>query len=319
MYSILFTNVGKHCEIIQYFKSNGFRVTGTDIYQDNSIPASSCCDSYYRIPFYKDKSYAAAILDICLAEDVKLVFPLSHNDIFIIDEQRDIFRKSGVFLLLPERDILLKCMNLWERFIAFRHLSVPTPQTWLPSQISISKFDYPLYFKSIDSLSQYPNQIVKNARELNFFLSECKASVIQEIITGKEYVINILSDIRGRVVSLYPVNVNIRKTSNTRIFTLEKSNDIFRKISDIAVLFELTGPSSIKFIYNEENEKSYIISIKPGFDNSVLLTMKAGPFYAKAFKSFIKGWDILPNADDHNLNMSMFFYEKPFFYQNKNK
>ena len=115
--NILLTAIGSFSAdcVISSLKRNGHTVIGCDIYPPEWHPVSKDCYKVYQVPFAtKSNDYLDALLRICDAEAVDMLFPLTDLEIDVLNSHRDAFSNTGVKLCIQSESCLKIARNKYE-------------------------------------------------------------------------------------------------------------------------------------------------------------------------------------------------------------
>ena len=311
MESILLISASNQISLIKTLIKGGLRVIAANSLPKNLSPETGFCSKYYKLPHYKDKGYASALLDICIAESISLIIPLGLNELPFIDEQREVFRKFGFNILMPEAPALEEIKSRWQVFLKLRQHAVPTPQVWKPNQISDSSVEYPLIVMPSNAYDQSRGYLAHNARDLSFFLYYIQDPIIQPYIKGNEYVVDVISNPHGQVISAI-IKMILEKHDKIKVKTISHPR-LQSRVIQTAGVFNLSGLYTIHAVQTEE-DRFLITHIKPVPDISLSLSIQAGAPYYDAIYSFIKGWQVLPRLDDYIKDLTALYYNSSVYH-----
>src|SRR5699024_10769170 len=106
--------------------------------------------------------------------------------------------------------------------------------------------------------------IVKNEKELNFFIDYVKNPIVQEFVEGTEYTIDVLCDLKGKVISVVPrerIEVRSGEVSKSKIV---KNSNIINATLDLCNKLNIdsdikpVGPLTIQCIVNKSDDIKFI-------------------------------------------------------------
>jgi carbamoyl-phosphate synthase large subunit len=139
MINILFVSVGRRVELLQAFhraykalELDG-NIVATDI--DPLASALQVADKPYIIPHLDSSHYIPTLVEICQREQINIVFPLIDPDIPILARNREAIEATGAHLAIVSQNAAGTTGDKWLTYQFLKHLSVPTPHSWLPSQL----------------------------------------------------------------------------------------------------------------------------------------------------------------------------------------
>jgi len=205
MLNILFTSVGRRVELLRIFRrayeSLGLagKIIGTDI--DPLAPAISVADDFYMVPRHDSDNYIPALVDICLTENIDVVFPLIDPDIPVLSRHRDQIANAGAKLAVVDSAAAEIAADKWQTVQFFRSLGLATPRSWLPGELKGDPA-FPVFIKPRRGSAATNTFKVKNAAELKFFSDYVEDPIIQEFVDGSEITSDIVCDLKSEVLSV---------------------------------------------------------------------------------------------------------------------
>ncbi|HHV27337.1 MAG TPA: ATP-grasp domain-containing protein [Tissierellia bacterium] len=298
--NILFTAIGKRVQLIKYFKNEHY-VVGVD--SGNLAPATYFVDEFYKVPRCDEKNYVNCLIDICKKEKVDMIVPLYEKEFLKLCDSRKLFEEIGTVLLLSHKKIIEICNDKLESYKFFIENDIKTPFTYDMKSIKKKEVSFPLIIKPRDGMGSKGVFIVKNEKELNFFIDYVKNPIVQEFVEGTEYTIDVLCDLKGKVISVVPrerIEVRSGEVSKSKIV---KNSNIINATLDLCNKLNIdsdikpVGPLTIQCIVNKSDDIKFI-EVNPRFGGGVPLTFEAGVSYQKYFEKMVNGEDILSIIND---------------------
>ena len=281
MFTILFTAIGRRVELVQAFKSSyaalelETSILATDA-EPALAPASYFVDQCFKVPKTDDEGYVDYLLAICKAKEVDLLIPLFEPEFPLLAARRCEFEKLGILLLLSERKVLDICQDKWLTYNFFTTHGIITPKTWRENNFPKETF-FPVFVKPRKGMGSRGAQKVDNIKQLELILQQDVELLIQEYIQGKEYTLDILADLEGRVLSVVP-----RERLEVRAGEVSKSRTVYRRDlieqgKNIVETLGAIGPVTVQCIDNGKDV--YWIEVNPRFGGGVPLAIRAGVDY----------------------------------------
>jgi carbamoyl-phosphate synthase large subunit len=156
---------------------------------------------------------------------------------------------------------------------------------------------------------------IRNAEELDFFIRYVPDAIVQELITGEEYTIDILVDLHGRVRSVVPrLRVETRAGEISKGITV-KNFDIIKAGKKVAeALPGAVGCITVQCFLTPGGEIKFI-EINPRFGGGIPLSIKAGAdfprwiiemYYGRESEITLDGWEsglVMLRYDDEIFTM----------------
>lgn len=300
--NLLLTAIGKRVQLIEHLKSN-FRVVGADASEQNA--ARHFADSFYRVPGCKEEGYVEALLRICRKEEVSLLIPLYEPEFPILNRAREDFEKEGVRLILSEESVISICGDKRKTAAFFKKYGIPAPETLTEEEIrKLLKEDngenpaeYPLIIKPLGGMGSEGVFPVRNRKELEFFYDYVKNPMVQRLVSGTEYTVDVLCGQFGEPVYIVPrIRLEVRSGEVTKSRVHIQKLVIKETEKLLAALRregKIIGPLTVQCFLSEDETKLWFIEVNPRFGGGVPLSFAAGADYASALKRMC-----LPSDDE---------------------
>lgn len=315
MFTVLFTSIGRRVELVQAFKRSyaairlEARVLATDA-QPCHAPASYFVDQCFKVPKVNDESYVDSLLAICKAEKVDLLIPLFEPEFFLLNAKCSDLEKLGVKLLLSKRQVLESCQDKWQTYHFFISHGIKTPKTWIEN--NLPQIPFPVFVKPRKGMGSRGAQRVDTDKQLEFVLKQNGELLIQEFISGKEYTLDILADLNGKVLSVVP-----RERLEVRAGEVSKSRTVYREdlIEQGRYIVEklgAIGPVTVQCI--DDGKDVYWIEVNPRFGGGVPLAIRAGVDYPVLLYKMVKKQKLQPFLGQYNHNLTMLRYDQAVYF-----
>ncbi|MCY6353989.1 ATP-grasp domain-containing protein [Clostridium sp. ZS2-4] len=304
---ILLTAIGKRVQLIEYLKKDCC-VIGVDC--GTLAAAQKFVDKFYIVPKISDPLYIDALLSICNEEKVDLLIPLYEKEFTMLCEFRSKFEEQGTKILLSDVDVINIFNDKYSTYEFFIKNNISTPKSYLKDSLP-SELVYPLIIKPIDGMGSNNVFKVKNEKELNFFVEYVENPIIQEYIEGTEYTIDVLCDLRERVISAVPrERIEVRSGEVSKSKTV-KDFKIINAVMDLCSKTKFIGPVTIQCIVTHNGEIKFI-EVNPRFGGGVPLSFAAGVDYGKYFNLMCKEEEISPVIGEFE-ELTMLRYDEAVF------
>lgn len=219
--NILLTSVGRRTYLVEYFKE-ALKDRG-EIHVSNSTslsPAFLKADHYVVTPLIYSKEYIPFLLDYCKNNKISALISLFDADLPVLAKNREKFSEIGTRVLVSSERVISICNDKWNAFQYMSANGFVVPQTFLSTEnakaaISAQKIIYPVFVKprwGMGSIGIYQAnsaielevlfQKVKEKISTTYLCYESKQSIaedviIQEMINGQEYGLDIINDLDG--------------------------------------------------------------------------------------------------------------------------
>ena len=313
--NILLTSVGRRVELLKAFRQSMCRsnITGKIITADlkRSAPASFLADTAELAPRIDDPDYVEKLLDICDRHRIDLLIPLIDTELYLLSLYRQKFADRGVTLLLSSVRTNEICYSKKETGIFFEKIGVKTPKVYDLSQNP--ELTFPLIVKPNTGSSSVGVYYVRDSTELNFFATYIKDAIVQELIAGDEYTIDILVDFKGNVISIVP-----RLRLETRAGEVSKGITVKNPALIAAAKYVVESlPGAIGCItvqcFLQSNGEIVFIEINPRFGGGYPLSYRAGADFPSWIVQSLAGENPKVAIDEWEDGLAMLRYDDAIF------
>lgn len=199
--SILFLSAGRRVGLLNAARESlallglGWRVLAVDVEPELSA-ACHMADSFYRVPRANSDEYVPALLAICRRENVRLIIPTIDTELGPLSAHKAIFDSECVRINIgdPEFVNIARDKALTGRRLA--DLGIATPATWAPPPRNEEELIFPAIAKPNSGSSSIGVIRYRSAEEYrrNLPSDDC---IVQELLEGPEYTVNVFCDIGG--------------------------------------------------------------------------------------------------------------------------
>jgi carbamoyl-phosphate synthase large subunit len=203
--NLLFTSSGRRVSLVQMFKKSLGRagVTGRVVTADiqGNAPTAFVSDGHHIVPRVTDGDYLPELLRICALDDIRAIIPLIDTELALLARNKQLFAERGVTVLVPPPAITELSRDKLAAFRFFSAHGIPTPAVYAADAIPDR---FPLIVKPRDGSSSLGVTAVHNREELAFFRRYIRNSMVQEFITGDEFTVDVLADLKGNIRTIVP-------------------------------------------------------------------------------------------------------------------
>ena len=232
--NILLTSVGRRGYLVEYFKEvfAGERL----IYTANSEMTYTMnqSDGYLLTPLIYEEGYVESIINFCQSNNISVVLSLFDIDLFVLAKNEQQFKDNGIELILAPESSIELCNDKWQTFEFLKKLGLKTPKTYLSVEgviaaVASGDLAYPVIMKprwGMASMGIYIaddehelkvlynkscNDIFKSYLKYESELTKEAPVIIQELLIGKEYGIDVINDLNAQYfISLAKQKVRMR-------------------------------------------------------------------------------------------------------------
>lgn len=284
--NILFTSSGRRVELIELFKKalDNLSLTGNIVVADyqSNIPTAFVADYYEEVPRIDRPNYIQHLLKICRKHEIELLVPLIDPELNLLALHREKFTQMGVTILVCSSKTNQICFDKRNTAKFFRQIGVTSPQILDPDQILSDRHArYPFLIKPANGSSSQGVTLIHNAKELEFFKDYIPNAIVQELIHGQEYTLDVLVDFEGRVKCVVPrLRVATRGGEISKGITVKDPQIIAAGTKIVESLPGTIGCLTLQCFLLPSGEVIFI-EINPRFGGGVPLSIAAGADYPK--------------------------------------
>lgn len=280
--SILITSAGRRVELVSYFQEAlirlnliDFKVIATDTYPDLSAACLKCSQAYAVPPSTSD-SYIESLLEICQANNVRILIPTHDAELPILSLARQSFMQIGTAIPIPDHPLVQALCDKKQTASFFRNINVPTPQIYSPSDLT-----FPLFLKPINGSSSIGARKVSDSSALSVSETLDPANVFQELIPDSfnEYSIDLLYSNNGHLISAVP-----RRRLATRGGEISKGRVVRDSVYDYVQdkmrhIYSARGVMTLQLFWNPDSNEIFAIEINPRFGGGYPMSHLSGADY----------------------------------------
>ncbi len=313
--NILLTSVGRRVELLKAFRESMRRshITGKIITTDlkRNAPASFLADAAELVPRIDDPNYIDRLLDICDRHQIDLLIPLIDTELNLLSLHEQRFRDRGVTVLISSAAVNDICYSKKKTGLFFQTIGMKTPKIYQLDQVKDR--DFPLIIKPDQGSASVGVYHIRNRTELNFFANYVKNSIIQELINGEEYTIDVLVNFQGKAISIVP-----RSRLETRAGETSKGTTVKNPALIAAAKYVVESlPGAIGCItvqcFLQPNGEITFIEINPRFGGGYPLAYRAGADFPLWLFQLCAGKNPQVAIDEWEDGLSMLRYDDAIF------
>lgn len=307
--NILFTCAGRRTYLLKYFKeqlgSEG-KIVGADM--QLTAPALTAADERVLVPAVYDEHYVDALLEVCETYKIDVLISLNDLELPILAEKRPLFEEIGVVVLVSSPEVIDICFDKLKTSEYINSLGLRTPKTFSNLQSALNALEtgelqFPLVIKPRWGSASIGIEFVDSIEDLKIIYELIKRKIrrgilgevsqhdenfilIQEKITGKEFGLDIINDLKGNNVA-----VSVKQKLAMRAGETDKATTVDNE--ELRHIGETIG-SNLKHIGNtdcdilEMDGKFYVLELNPRFGGGFPFSYEAGVNLPKAIIKWVK-------------------------------
>jgi carbamoyl-phosphate synthase large subunit len=190
--AVLLTGVGKRYDIVSAFAEHAFVIAADP---SPLAPARYAADARVAPPPIDDPAYVPFLEELVERHGVGAVIPLTDLDI-------EVLARSGLPAFVPAPEICRATYDKYETHELLLSHGLPSPPTVLPGEEPDS---YPVMVKPRRGSGARSIHPAADRRQMEFFVEYVDEPVmVQRLMGGDEFSIDILGDLDGRCLNAIP-------------------------------------------------------------------------------------------------------------------
>lgn len=315
--NILFTCAGRRTYLLKYFKENmeeGDKIIATDM--QLSAPALTAADIKVQVPAVYDPNYIDITLDICKKYQVNALLCLNDLELPILAENKDRFAELGVTVIVSDPAVIDICFDKYKTAQWVESIGLNAPKTYVTlasakDALAKGEISFPLFMKPRWGSGSIGLETIDDMEELDIYyhllMKKIKKTIlatasvgdeyimIQEKLTGKEFGLDVMNDLKGNHVA-----VSVKQKLAMRAGETDKAVTV-----DIPVVTEMghkigenlhhIGNLDVD-IMQRANGDYCVLELNPRFGGGYPFSYEAGANMPKAILMWLKGEDVNVNA-----------------------
>jgi carbamoyl-phosphate synthase large subunit len=276
--NILITSAGKRVSLVKIFKKTiekqgyDIKVLTTDM-KPQFAPAGFISDSCFQVPRATDNNYMDVLLKICRENNVKVLIPTIDTELLILAENKDLFRKNEIFVLVAGLDFISICRDKRKTNVFFEKSGINIPKI-----LDKNNPIFPMFAKPYDGSLSKDIYLITGKEELTTEIMNNPKLIFMEYIDKtdyKEFTVDMYYGKDNLVKSIVPrERLEIRAGEINKGYT--RKNYLVHFLRErMNHLHGVVGCICIQLFYNEQNNNALGIEINPRFGGGYPLSYHA--------------------------------------------
>ena len=276
--NILFTCVGRRVSLMAAFRraKEALGVKGRVYGADWSplAPAFHMADESFLVPGVNAANYVDELVSLCRRKEVGLVIPLIDWELQVLAEARERFREVGARMLVSSPRVVEICRDKKKTFEFLRSAGFGSPHVL--SYEEAQRGPFPLFMKPRFGSSTRHVRFLRNRLALKRYARHQDRTVIQEVVRGAEYTVDVYAGLDGVPrVAVPRERLQVRAGEVAKGRTVRHPAIIERSMEVVRALGECVGVMTIQCFLTSAGEIKFF-DINPRFGGGVPLAIQAG-------------------------------------------
>lgn len=292
--------------LIEELQKLGLEVIGIDA--NPSSFGLQLLEKNYVVPLANSSNFIIEIFKIIDEEHPHAILSGPEEELLILSKHKKSFADKGVLLLCPDYEHIKICSDKIRTYEFFNRIGIPTPTIYENADF----VEFPCIIKPRFGRGSTDIYIAENEEDLHFYLKKVNKPIIQKLIVGDEYTVDVLADDKGNALSVVPrLRIDIESGISVKGKTVY-DREIIDYCTKIAKELKLFGPSCIQCFKNEGGIE--FIEVNTRFGGGSILSIKADPTILPNLMNIITGEKTIPSKS-FNDGLTMLRYYSEVFIQ----
>jgi carbamoyl-phosphate synthase large subunit len=311
--NILLSCIGRRGYIAEFFRSHlrsSDRIIGTS--NTEWTPGFHSCDIGIMLPDISSAAYVPSVIRICREQKIDILLSFFDQDISVLSEHVEEFRKIGVLPLLPSKKVSDISFDKHLTHVFLMEHGFASPQTFLNlreclDHVKRKTIKFPLVVKPRFGFASRNIFYAHNVRELKAFFYYAADMLIQEMLILPEYHFDIFNDLEGRTLAVVPkrkIAMRAGETDQAEICIAPALIEAGLRLGEELGKLGHAGPLDVDFFVDEEG-KVYILEMNPRFGGAYGLSHVAGADFISLIIKIMMGEPVPPMTGDFRPGMIM--------------
>jgi carbamoyl-phosphate synthase large subunit len=228
-------------------------------------------DNYYVVSPALDKMFMGEIRKIIEKEKIDLIMPTSGFDILPLSLHRDILSEMGVVCYFSDYPVVKVCDS---KYKFYTKIEGKFPLAAFSLHHNVGQ-DYPVIVKPIYGKGSRDTYICRSEATVIHIMGRHENMLVCEYLPGKEYTIDVLSDLHGRPLCAVPrerIETKAGISSKGKVLKDKKMENLCKSL---AKYLGLKGPSCMQMKEDKDGVLKFI-EVNPRMGGGTIMTALSG-------------------------------------------
>ncbi|WP_421743371.1 ATP-grasp domain-containing protein [Cellulomonas sp.] len=231
--------------------------------------------SRHLVPAGRAADFVDVVRKLCLDERVDVLFPTVDVELPKLAAVRDELLADGTILASPSLSTLETCLDKLALAAACAR-TVRVPRTELiGTPQAVSGWDFPVIVKPRRGAGSRGIRLIGTQAELDAVHDAEEDLLVQELLPGDEYSVDVLAGLDGRVIAAVP-RARLRVDSGVAVAGVTVHDDeLVETASAVARAIGLTTVANVQ-LKRDVDGRPALLEVNPRFPGAMPLTIAAG-------------------------------------------
>ena len=256
MINVLVTESGGPAAIglIKSIKKSKYNATIYAVDNNELSAGNLLADEGFTVPLASDEKYLSELLKIVVNKKIQLIIPTGEHDLVKLSWNKDKFKMNGCQIFCSDTFAIQTCQQK-HRFYEY----LKTKNLNLPLSIRGPFIEKP----------------IKGSGSRGIKVSDCRDTMVQQYISGKEYTVDVFCDMQNNIVSHVIRERVVTKAGISVIGKVCKNKTITEEVEKVVKELKIKGPSCMQFIL-DQFLTPYLIECNPRLGGGTYISTLAG-------------------------------------------
>lgn len=310
--NVLITSVGRRNYLVNYFKDavapDGLIVA---VNTDPLTTGMLAADVAYQVPSVDSPAYIETLLCICKKHDIKLVLSLFDSDLHYLAAAKQQFTQLGIQLAISDPKVIDVANDKWKTYQFLTQHGIDTPKTFLSLSQALTAIEntslaFPVIIKPRWGMGSQAIYRANNERELRFFYRYCKQQantgalhilsklapsksvIIQEMLTGAEYGLDVFNNLSGQHLQTIVKQKLAMRSGETDIAKVIKNNTLSELGGKLSLLLQHHANLDVDVMQTQAGEYK-VLELNARFGGGYPFSHLAGANFPNALVAMVNG------------------------------
>lgn len=296
--NVLILSCGRRVELVRCFQKAARElgvnslIVGADL--SENAPALFFVDKKERISRIGSESYLKELIDICNRNAIRLIVPTIDTELlFLAKNKEEIEEKTNAKVLVSSENVIAICRDKIKTQEFFEDNGFGVPK--LIRNISKKDYSFPLFIKPLNGSSSINTFKINNEKELEFFTSYIDKPMVQEMIVGEEYSVDVFLNFNSEIITVVPRKRLATRSGEISKGIIIKDRDIIEDVVRLMKVLKPIGQITVQCMKTNEGIK--YIEINPRFGGGAPMSIQAGADSCKNLYRLLLGEKIEYNEN----------------------